>query len=133
MQAKVAELQHLAELSRETQVSNKEECLHEIFEKNKQLEKQLQSLRLELANTIALNVETDEAYQESVQKYEKQSIEVFAVQELYKNASSEIASLKLENERLQRSLKQSDALITEYRENINVIQAQVCLKLYYHN
>lgn len=83
-----------------------------------QLENQIQSLKLELANSIAMNVEIEEANQETKMK-------LVAIQELFKNASAEIANLKMKNECLQRELEKTKALATEYRENANVIQTQV--------
>lgn len=87
------------------------------FEKE-QLEKQIQSLKLELANTIATNVELGEAHQEL-------EVKLVAIQELFKNATAEIANLKKKNDCLQRDLDETKALASEYRENGKIIQTQV--------
>ncbi|XP_055307839.1 NF-kappa-B essential modulator isoform X2 [Sitodiplosis mosellana] len=117
LQAKVAELQHLAELSRKTCIQTEKNLLiTDKFEKE-ELEKQIQSLKLELANTIATNVEIEEAHQET-------KVKLVAIQELFKNSTAEIANLKKKNECLQRDLDETKALASQYCENMNMIQTQ---------
>lgn len=87
------------------------------FEKE-QFEKQIQSLKLELANAIATNVEIGEAHQES-------KVKLVAIHELLKNATTEIENLKQKNDCLQRELDETKTLASQYRENINIIQTQV--------
>lgn len=124
LQAKVAELQQLAELSRTKCVQTEKNLLiADKFEKE-QLEKQIQSLKLELANTIATNVEIGEAHEES-------KVKLVAIQELFKNATAEIANLKKKNDCLQRDLNETKALVSQYRENVNIIQTQVIEKMTY--
>lgn len=125
LQSKVAELQHLAELSRKSRIDGKDEQILAEKLKNEQLEKQVNALKSELANTIALNVESDEAFRENVQKCDKLQVELVVIQELYKNASIEIATLKAQNECLRRDLEKTKTLVGEWRENANVIQTQV--------
>lgn len=125
LQGKVAELQHLAELSRKMRNDIKDEQMLDAKLKNEQLEKQVQTLKSELANTIAMNVETDEAYRESVQKSEKLQVELIAIQKLFKNASAEIATLKAQNECLRRELEHTKLKVIECRDNANIIQTQV--------
>lgn len=125
LQGKVAELQHLADLNRKARIHSEEEQMITDKLKNEQLQKQVQSLKLELANTIALNVDTDEAYRENVKKGEKLQVELVAIQELYKNASAEIASLRAQNDHLRRDLEKTNSLVAEYRENANLTQTQV--------
>lgn len=96
--------------------------------KIEQYEQQIKCLKLELAGKIALTVELDETNHEKDAKCEQLQIELLAIQKLYKNSSEEIASLKSQNECLQRSLEQSRTLAVKYQENANVIQAQVMLK-----
>lgn len=111
LQAKVAELQQLAELSRKTCLQNEQTLLMTEKLEKEQLEKQIQSLKLELANTIAMNVEIEEAHQETKGQL--------------KSATAEIANLKKRNESLQRELDETKALETQYREKASVIQTQV--------
>lgn len=125
MQTKVEELQHLAELSRKTREEGEEEQLTAHNLEKERLVKQIQNLKLELANTIAMNVESDEANRESAKRCEKLSFELDAIQKLYRNATAEIVSLKSKNECLQRDLDQARALADEFRETTNIIQAQV--------
>lgn len=125
LQAKVAELQHLAELSRKTRLQNDAEQINALKSRNDQLENQMQNLKLELANAIAMKVDTDEAHRESIKQYDQQNVEVLAIQELYKNATAEIASLKAQNEGLRRELEQMKTVTADCRDQINVIQAQV--------
>lgn len=118
LQAKVAELQHLAELSRKTCMQNEQDLFVTEKLEKKQLEKQIESLKSELANSIAMNVEIEEAHQDT-------KVKLVAIQELFKNATAEIANLKKKNEDLQRDLVGTKALANEYRENVSVIQTQV--------
>lgn len=121
----MAELQNLAELSRKTRLQNDEEQINALKSQNEQLEIQMQNLKLELANAIAMKVDTDEAYDESITKYDRQNVELLAIQELYKNASAEIATLKAQSEGLRREIEHTSQVMTECREQTNVIQAQV--------
>lgn len=121
----MAELQHLAELSRKTRLQNDEEQINALKSKNAELENQMQNLKLELANAIAVKVDTDEAYCENIKKYDRQNVELLAIQELYKNATAEIASLKAQNDGLRRELEHTENAMAECREQTNVIQAQV--------
>lgn len=99
-------------------MQNEQDLLvNEKLEKN-QLEKQIESLKLELANSIAMNVEIEEIHQDT-------KVKLVAIQELFKNATAEIANLKKKNEDLQRDLVETKALANEYRENVSVIQTQV--------
>lgn len=118
----MAELQHLAELSRKTRLQNDREQINALNAKNEQLENQLQILKLELANAIATKVDTDEAYRECVKQCDQQNVELLAIRELFKNASAEIASLKGQNDGLRRELEHTQNTMDE---RTNVIQAQV--------
>lgn len=122
LQAKVAELQQLAELSQMTRLQNDAEQTNTRKLKNEQLENQMQNLKLELANAIAMKVDTDEACRESIKKYDQQNVELHAIQELYKNATAEIASLKAQNESARRELEHTKYVMAE---QTSVIQAQV--------
>lgn len=121
LQAKVAELQHLAELSRKTRLQTDQEQINLLQSKNEQLENQMQNLKLELANAIATKVDTDEAYHESKKQCDRQNVELLAIRELYKNASTEIATLKAQNDGLRRELEHTKTTMEEQK---NVIQAQ---------
>lgn len=131
LQAKVAELQHLAELSRKTRLQNDAEQINALKSKNEQLEGQLQNLKLELANAIAMKVDTDEAHRESIKQNDQQNVKLLAIQELYKNATAEIASLKAQSDGPRRELEQIKSVAADYQDQINVLQAQVrgiCLR-----
>lgn len=117
----MAELQHLAELSR----NNDAEQINAFKSKNEQLEGMMQNLKLELANAIAMKVDTDEAHRESIKQCDRQNVEVLAIQELYKNATAEIASLKAQNDGLRREIEQTKNVITDQHDQINVLRAQV--------
>lgn len=117
----MTELQHLAELARQ----NDAEQINGLKSKNTQLECQLQNLKLELANAIAMKVDTDEAHRESIKQYDRQNVELLAIQELYKNATAEIATLKAQNDGLRREIEQTKNEMAEHQEQINVLQAQV--------
>lgn len=125
LQAKVAELQHLAELSRKTRLQNDAEQINALKSKNDQFENQMQNLKLELANSIAMKIDTDEAHRESIKRFDRQNVELLAIQELYKNATVEIAALKAQNEGTRRELEQTKTMVVDYHDQINVIQAQV--------
>lgn len=118
----MAELQQLAELSRKTHSQNDQEQITILKSQNKQLENEMQNLKLELANAIATKVDTDEAYRESVKQCDQQNVELRAIRELYKNASAEIATLKTQNEGLRHEVEQTKSTM---EERSNVIQAQV--------
>lgn len=111
-------MQHLANLSRKTCIQSEQDRLSTANVEKEYLEKQIQSLKLELANAIVKNVETEEAHDEA-------NIKLFAIQELFKNATTDIAALKNKNECLQRELEEAKVLITEYRQSSSVIRAQV--------
>lgn len=111
-------MQHLAELSRKTCLQSEENLLITEKLEKEQLKNQIQCLKSELANAIAMNVEIEEANQET-------KVTLTAIQELFKNATAEIANLKKRNECLQRELGESKALATEFRENASVLQTQV--------
>lgn len=118
LQTKVAELQHLAEMNRKPCINNEKEIhVYEISEK-REFEQQIKCLKLELANSIATNVEYDEAIRET-------NIKLVAAQELYKNSSAEIAAFKVKNGSLQIDLDKAKAQAVEFRDNVKVIQAQV--------
>lgn len=121
----MAELQHLAELSRKTRLQNDAEQINAFKTKNEQLEGLMQNLKLELANAIAMKVDTDEAHRESIKQYDRQNVELLAIQELYKNATAEIASLKAQNDGLRREIEQTKNVIADDHDQINVLQAQV--------
>lgn len=125
LQAKVAELQHLAELSRKTRLQSDAEQINALKSKNDQFENQMQNLKLELANSIAMKIDTDEAHRESIKRFDRQNVELLAIQELYKNATVEIAALKAQNEGTRRELEQTKTMVADYHDQINVIQAQV--------
>lgn len=122
MQAKVAELQQLAELSRKTHLHNDQAQIDALNLKNEQLENQVQNLKFELANVIATKVDTDESYRESVKKCDQQTVELLAIRELFRNASAEVASLKGQNDDLRRTVEHTKDTMAD---EINVIQAQV--------
>lgn len=114
----MAELQHLAELSSEACRKLEKEKLDKQNEGKQKMEKEIKDLKSELANTIASNVELDETNREL-------NVKLTAIQELYKNATGEIANLKSQNDRLQNDLEHKDALIKDLIENQKLIQAQV--------
>lgn len=127
----MAELQHLAELSRKTRLQNDAEQINALKSKNEQLEGQLQNLKLELANAIAMKVDTDEAHRESIKQNDQQNVKLLAIQELYKNATAEIASLKAQSDGPRREIEQIKSVAADYQDQINVLQAQVrgiCLR-----
>lgn len=115
LQVKVDELQHLAELSCRT-------CMpiqNDVVNLDKEpLEKQIQSLKFELAKKISINVEIEEAQEEM-------KVKLAAIQQLSQNLTAETADLKKKNENLQRELLRAKLLVNEYREKASVIQAQV--------
>lgn len=114
----MAELQHLAELSSEACIKGEKERQSQQNAENQKLEKEIQSLKSELANAIAMNVEVDEVTRET-------NVKLTAIQELYKNSTVEIANLKAQNERLLRDLEKEKSLVSELRENSKLVQTQV--------
>lgn len=108
----------MAELSSGARIKAEKERWDKQNEEKRELEKEIHSLKSELANSIASNVELDEVNRET-------TVKLTAIQELYKNSTVEIANLKAHNERLQRELEQAKSSINELRESSKLIQAQV--------
>lgn len=127
LHGKVAELQQLAELSRETHVEREKERLNAMSSEKEQRERQIENLRSELATAIGANVELEE----NIKQYEKLKLDYIELDKICKESTSEIASLKTQNEKLRQDLEKTTALVTEFRENAHVNRAQVIFGFYY--
>lgn len=131
LQEKVAELQKLAELNRSSGLQAEKIRSDVMNQEIEHKEKQISELKSELANVIASKVELDEINRENIEKWKNLQIELTAVQGLYRNASEDNGKLMIQNENLKQDVIQSKKLIAKYREEIDVIQTQVNIIIYY--
>lgn len=89
------------------------------------ISKQLKDLRLEVdqANTTIEQITT--LNDESKKKNDKLEAELNVLQELCKDATNDNCELKKQNELLKQSLEKSQHLVGKYREDMDIVQAQV--------
>lgn len=120
LQEKIDELQQLAELSRQ---QNDQIRLNTQKTETSRFEAEIRELKLQLAGAIANNVELDEIRKENE---ERLKVELTASQSLYKNATEEIAKLKMQTETAKEDLNRAKHLVEKYREELDIVGAQVC-------
>lgn len=87
---------------------------------------QLTELKIELDAANACKNQLMKMNEETGEANKSVRIKLVAIQELYKNATADIVKLKSYNEKIKHQLDDSKELITKYREDMDVIHAQVC-------
>lgn len=87
---------------------------------------QLSELRIELDAGNAGKNQLNQLNQEHVEQTKSLQIELVAIQGLYKNATEDIVKLKSYNDKFKHQLDESKQLVAKYREDMDIIQAQVC-------
>lgn len=86
---------------------------------------QVSDLRLEVDQANATIKRITILNEENMKKHDKLEVELADVQELCKDTIKNNCDLKMQNELLKQSLEKSKQLIGKYRDDINIVQAQV--------
>lgn len=92
----------------------------------RELEDQIKQLQQSVDEANAMKRQFQRLSEEHRAKGEDLQIELIAIRGLYKNATDDIAQLQSQGDTHKQDMQQCKQLIAKYRDDLNVIQAQVC-------
>lgn len=121
LKKKVDELQTAADTTRE----HSDDKL-----KNKEFEKQLCDLQIELSNAIGEKLEFEDMRKTYIDELDCLKVNLVATEELYKNAVAEMLELKAQNARFKEELSKNRALVNANQEEIELVKEQVITRLH---
>lgn len=124
LQQQLDDLQLLVEANRQQKQISQSQSSDFAVERE-QYQKQILELQNELSTIIAEKVETEDMRNVYIDELNCLRVNLTATEELYKNATAEIAVLKSQNATANQQLKENENRLKAQQEEIDVIKAQV--------